>query len=197
MTQNQNASTNGAGPEGNMVNVSELLAEISARLITVGRLALPDTQSTVSAQKDDLQLLVFYLAKTRYAIKVTDVREVVRDPMITRVPGLPDWVLGVTNLHGEIMSVIDLTRFLGIDSNSLSGKRNMLVGKAGDQQIGLMVDDMDVIYSIPSERVISPPFSVDSILVNYLQGAVEREDEFVRLLDCNRLLLGPQMQQFS
>jgi chemotaxis signal transduction protein len=73
----------------------------------------------------------------------------------------------------------------------------MIVAKAADQQIGLIVDEIDVIYHVTSEQVISPPFSVEPVLVPYLRGAIERGSDFIRLLDCQRLLLGQQMQQFS
>jgi chemotaxis signal transduction protein len=181
-----------------MVDMGALLAEISARLVTVGRQSLSDASlATVTRKEQEHRILVFRLAQTHYAVTVSSVREVVRDPSITRIPGLPDWVLGVTNLHGDITSVVDLSLFLGIDSDADSRKRSMLVTQSGDQQIGLVVDEVDLITSIAADQIISPPFTIDAALVAYLRGAVERESEFIRLLDCDRLLLGNQMQQFS
>ena len=73
----------------------------------------------------------------------------------------------------------------------------MIVAQAADQRIGLVVDDVELIYSFPVEQVLSPPFKVEPGIVPYLRGAVERDQEYIRLLECERLLLGQQMQQFS
>jgi chemotaxis signal transduction protein len=73
----------------------------------------------------------------------------------------------------------------------------MIVAQAGDQHIGLVVDRIDIIYTFPVEQVISPPFKIAPELVPYIRGAIERQNEFIRFLDCESLLLGSQMQQFS
>jgi chemotaxis signal transduction protein len=106
-------------------------------------------------------------------------------------------VLGVSNVHGEVMSVVDLASFLDAPHNSSWQPEYMLVTQAQDQRIGLAVDGIDIIYTIPLNQVISPPFKIEATLVHYLQGTIERSEDFIRLLDCERLLLGPQMQQFG
>src|SRR5689334_2847182 len=124
--------TRGANSMEDRVDLNPLLAEISARLITVGAQSLPDAPSAQPQRRDDQQILVFTLANKPYGVNIAHIREVVRDPIFTRVPGLPDWVAGVTNSHGEIMSVVDLATFLGIESEAASGKRSMLAAQAGD-----------------------------------------------------------------
>lgn len=179
-----------------MVNLDAFLAEISARLVTAGNITLPQ-QPTQIAPQERMQIIVFEMGAVHYAIEVSNVGEVVRSPEITHVPGLPDWVLGVTNLHGEIVSAVDLPLFTHIRDHAASQPAYMIVAQAGDQRIGLVVDGIDIIYTFPIEQVISPPFKIAPDLVPYLRGAIERQDEFIRFLDCERLLLGPQMQQFS
>jgi chemotaxis signal transduction protein len=197
MNETPQSAISANGTDGEMIDMGAMLAEISARLTIVGRLPLSDAQPASAPQQDEVQIMVFRLSKLRYAVEIDHIREVVRDPAVTRIPGLPDWVLGVTNLHGDIMSVVDLGRFLGIEATAPVSRRSMIVTRAADQQIGLIVDEIDVIYRVSNEQVISPPFSVEPVLVPYLRGAIERGSEFIRLLDCHRLLLGQQMQQFS
>jgi chemotaxis signal transduction protein len=197
MSETQQSTISANGTDGEMVDMGALLAEISARLTIVGRLPLPDAQPAATPRQDEVQIMVFRLGRLRYAVDLGHIREIVRDPAVTRIPGLPDWVLGVTNLHGDIMSVVDLGHFLSIEATAPTSRRSMIVATAADQQIGLIVDEIDVIYRVTSEHIISPPFSVEPVLVPYLRGAIERGSEFIRLLDCHRLLLGQQMQQFS
>ena len=179
-----------------MVNLDAFLAEISARLVTAGNITLPQ-QPTQIAPQERMQIIVFEMGAVHYAIEVSNVGEVVRSPEITHVPGLPDWVLGVTNLHGDIVSAVDLPLFTNIRDHATSQPAYMIVAQTGDQRIGLVVDGIDIIYTFPIEQVISPPFKIAPEMVPYLRGAIERQDEFIRFLDCERLLLGPQMQQFS
>jgi chemotaxis signal transduction protein len=179
-----------------MVNLDAFLAEISARLVTAGNITLPQQAVPITPQ-ERMQIIVFEMGSVHYAIEVSNVGEVVRLPEITHVPGLPEWVLGVTNLHGDIVSAVDLPLFVNITEQAGSLPAYMIVAQAGDQRIGLVVDGIDIIYTFPVEQVISPPFKIAPDLVPYLRGAIERQGEFIRFLDCERLLLGPQMQQFS
>ena len=180
-----------------MVHLDEFLAEISARLTAVGSIPLSRAQTEPSTSVDRMQVIVFKLDGVCYAVEIDHVSEVGRQTDITRVPGLADWVLGVINLHGEIVSVVDLARFLELNTATQRPGDMMIVAHAGDQKIGLMVDEIEPILTLPTEQIISPPFKIEANLVHYLRGAIDREGQFVRLLDCERLLLGPQMQRFS
>jgi chemotaxis signal transduction protein len=179
-----------------MVNLDAFLSEISTRLVTAGSVTLPE-QQPVSLPQERIQIIIFSMEATYYAVEVDRIGEVVRSPEITPVPGLPSWVLGVANLHGDIVSAVALPLFLGISEHITEQPAYMIVAHAGDQRVGLVVDDVDIIYTFPAEHVVSPPFKIAPELVPYLRGAVERQNEFIRLLDCERLLLGSQMQQFG
>ncbi len=183
------------GPE--MVDLSAYLNEISSRLVTAETLPEPGGHSSDEGEVEHRQLIVFKLGAVPYGIEISHVIEVTHHPEITPVPGLPVWVLGVCNVHGEIMSVVDLASFLDAPSKPNWQPEYMLVTQAQNQRIGLAVDGIDIIYTIPLNQVISPPFKIEASLVHYLQGTIERSEDFIRLLDCERLLLGPQMQQFG
>ena len=180
-----------------MVHLDEFLAQISERLTAAGSIQLSRTQPKSVSPVDRMQAVVFTLAGVHYAVDIAHVSEVGRRSDITRVPGVANWVLGVINLHGEIVSVVDLARFLELNAATQRSVEVMIVMHAGDQKIGLMVDEIEPIFTFPTEQIISPPFKIEPSLVHYLRGAIDREGEFVRLLDCERLLLGPQMQRFS
>jgi chemotaxis signal transduction protein len=189
--------SNGAKPTGELVDLATILDEISTRLVMAGSLHLEQTKPVSARPVEHMKIIIFVIGDLRYAVEMGHIDEVVRNPSITPIPGLPNWVLGVTNLHGDIVSVVNLARFLDIETPAHRKDVSMIVARAADQRIGLVVDDTEVIYTFPAEQVISPPFKVSSELVNYLRGAIERQGEFIRLLDCEHLLLSPHMQQFS
>jgi purine-binding chemotaxis protein CheW len=189
--------SNGSKPAGEIVDLATILDEISTRLVMAGSLHLEQIKPVSARPVEHMKIIIFVIGDLRYAVEMGHIDEVVRNPSITPIPGLPNWVLGVTNLHGDIVSVVNLARFLDIETSAHRKDVSMVVARAADQRIGLVVDDTEVIYTFPAEQVISPPFKVPTQLVDYLRGAVERQDEFIRLLDCEHLLLSPHMQQFS
>jgi chemotaxis signal transduction protein len=180
-----------------MVDLGAYLDQISSRLVTAETMPEPPSTSEDDEAVEHRQLIIFRLGNVAYGVEIAHVVEVMQRPEITSVPGMPGWVLGVCNVHGEIMSVVDLARFLEKPPVANWQPEYMLVTQAQNQRIGLAVDDVDIIYTIPLHQVISPPFKIEPALVNYLQGTIERSEGFIRLLDCDRLLLGQQMQQFS
>ena len=78
-----------------------------------------------------------------------------------------------------------------------SSDATLIVTHAADQQIGLLVDDVSLIYTFPEDELAPPPYKVEPGIEDYLCGALDRDHEFIHLLDCERLLLGKAMQQFS
>ncbi len=177
-----------------LFHLDTLLAAIQERLAVVGTVPYSHPLSTSTAPAEMVRLVVFELSGVRYALDIRFIREVGRRTDITHVPGLPHWVLGVMNLHGEIISVVDLAKFLSLDPFPAS---MLIVTQAGEQRIGLMVHTVEQIQRVPVDQIISPPFKVDTPLAHYLRGAIEQTGQWIRLLDAEHLLLSSQMQQFS
>jgi purine-binding chemotaxis protein CheW len=180
-----------------MIDVEAFLSEISARLISADAAALPQPAAAPDKPMERAQVMTFLLGSDRYAIDIHHASEIIRHPRITPVPGLIEWVLGVTNLHGEVLSVVDLARFLSLTGNPAGESSVLIVASAVDQKIGLAVDDIGLIVSFPLDALTSPPFEVPDQHIAYLRGVVDHQQEFVRVLDCERLLLGQHMQQFG
>lgn len=195
--QPDTADSIGENGSGQMVDIDQFLAEVSTRLLAVDTIQLDQPKAAPNETQEQMQVMSFVLAEDHYAILLEYAGEVIRRPQITPVPGLPDWLMGVTNLHGDILSVVDLAGFLNIKSLYKDSISTLIVAMAADQKIGLAVDDVGLILTFPTERIISPPFEIQPELVAYLRGVVDHQRDFVRILDCERLLLGQQMQQFS
>jgi len=181
-----------------MIDLNPLLADLNTRLISVGRVPFAQDAPRPAEAVEMMRVVIFVLGETRYAVDIRYVHEVARRSDFTPVPGLPAWILGVINLHGEIVSVVDLAAFLKVNLSVASHVPDMLVvAQAGDQRIGFMVNRVDLIYSFPADQVLSLPLRGEPQLVPFLRGAIDRDGDLIRLLDGERLLLGPQMQQFS
>ena len=196
MSDTEFTQSNDVQPSSDGEKLASLLNEISSRLMIPADAAT--AAGAVMPEKTEyIQMMVFRLGDQVFGLDILSVSEVMRSPNVTPVPGLPGWVWGVTNHHGEIISVVHLTEFLGIKSRRVKADLDVMVAHAADQKIGLVVDDVESIYTAPVDHIASPSFRIDPAIVPYLSGAVERHGEFIRLLHGERLLLGQQMQQFS
>lgn len=133
--------------------------------------------------------IVFSLGRARYAVPIGAVIEVGAVPPVTPVPHLPPWVLGVTNLRGEILSVVDLALFLGAAAEGSAMGRLLVVRGAGPEPYtGLVVDQVAGLASFAASRVVRAAALLDDPASIYLTGVVEQGGEVVAVLDVARLL---------
>jgi purine-binding chemotaxis protein CheW len=138
------------------------------------------------------------IASAHYAVREAFVTELERVPTITPVPHVPAWVRGVTNLRGDILSVIDMRTFLGLDAASSHSARMLVVRLLNeDFATGLLVDSVDRIVSVPPDRITPPESSLDGPLAPYLTGMCEIEQRLVAVLDLEQLLRSPEIRQFE
>jgi purine-binding chemotaxis protein CheW len=96
-----------------------------------------------------LELVVFVLAGERYGIESRFVREVARLTRFTPVPGTPAFVLGVTNLRGEILALFDLRQLLGVVSEGVTDLGRIVVLGEHRREFGLLADSATEILSVP------------------------------------------------
>ncbi len=144
------------------------------------------------------RFVLLSLASTDYAVPESCVTAIERAPATAAVPGTPAWLTGVTNLRGDILSVIDLRAFAGLDGRSPAIAR-MLVARlpAEDFMAGLLVDAVDRIVAIPHDAIRPPAAPLDGPLVAYVQGVCAIGDRLVAVLDLDRLLRSPDIRLFD
>jgi purine-binding chemotaxis protein CheW len=117
-----------------------------------------------------MQLAVFTLADERYAIETRFIREVVRLTEYTPVPGGPEFLVGVINLRGEILAVIDLRKFLGVAPQGVTDLSRVLVLGGERAEFGILADTADEILTLRTDQLHEPPATVAGIGREYLRG---------------------------
>jgi purine-binding chemotaxis protein CheW len=143
--------------------------------------------------------VVFSVGSTEYAVPILTVSEVVRPLKITPVPNVPEWVIGVANLRGDIISVVDLRVFFGQAAPESLPSNRMLVVHSPNEEVttGLIVDRASGIFDLPHEQIRSPSAPIDDKVSPFMQGVSEVNDRLLVVLDLNQLLLSTEMQQFQ
>jgi purine-binding chemotaxis protein CheW len=144
------------------------------------------------------RFVLLSIAAGHYAISEASVTELERVPRITVVPHTPPWMRGVTNVRGDIVSVIDMRTFLHLDSKNLPSAR-LLVVRLLDQPFitGLLVDAVDRIVAVPADAIKAPASPLEGPLAPYISGVCELGDRLVAVLDIERFLQSGEIRQFD
>lgn len=154
-----------------------------------------------SAVKDDTQKhIVVEISGRVFGVPMANVHEIQRVPKITFLPGVPDWVLGVTNLRGNVVSVVELRQLLGlpaVDSPIVSRRLVMTHSLVDEVATGLIVDRVIGIRNLSQSKVIKTTAPVNDQVACYLTGMWELNDQLVALLDIDKLLLSEEFRQFD
>lgn len=144
-------------------------------------------QTPAQQEKGDrADFTLVQLGSEVYAIDVEYVFTIRPAKEISRVPRVPEWVTGVANVRGHIMSVIDLKRFFGLAAGTAAPENN-LDSKAGatdylivvhleDMEVALLIDDIPGVESILIDKIQDTDGVVRGIPPEYVRGVVRRED---------------------
>lgn len=137
----------------------------------------------------DFKMVTFSLAGKDYAIDIMQVKEIAKTGRFTYVPNTLPFVLGVYNLRGEIIPIIDLRLFFNIDipTRDDNSVENMLIVSVGDQLFGVVVDAIDKVVGIQKSKIQPPHPLFGDINIKYIQGVVECQDHLYILLDIERI----------
>ena len=149
--------------------------------------------SEIEVRKDPtndevLQWVTFQLDEETYGINVMQVREVLRYSEIAPVPGAPDSVLGIINLRGNVVTVIDTRSRFGLMQGEITDNTRIIVIESERQVIGILVDSVaEVVYLRSSEIDTTPSVGTDES-AKFIQGVSNRDGKLLILVDLNKLL---------
>lgn len=137
----------------------------------------------------DYKMVTFSLAGKDYAIDIMKVKEIAKAGRFTYVPNALPFVLGVYNLRGEIIPIIDLRLFFNIEvpERKYDDIENMLIVTVGEQIFGIVVDEIDKVVGIQKSTINPPHPLFGDINIKYIQGVVEVNNRLYILLDIERI----------
>ncbi|MCW3173625.1 chemotaxis protein CheW [Shewanella subflava] len=155
--------------------------------------------AAVAAGSDDavLQWVTFKLDNETYGINVMQVQEVLRYTEIAPVPGAPNYVLGIINLRGNVVTVIDTRSRFGLQSADVDDSTRIVIIEAEKQVIGILVDSVaEVVYLRCSEIDNAPNVGTEES-AKFIQGVSNRDNELLILVDLDKLLSDDEWAELS
>ena len=136
----------------------------------------------------ELQIVGFRVGNETYGVPITALHEIVRVPEITAVPDAPEYMEGVINLRGKIVSVIDLRKRFGIKETSASRRNRILVVEYNGRLNGLIVDSASEVLKIAATDIEPPPAVLQEGGLNCVTGLGKYRGRLIMLLDTTKLL---------
>ncbi|RUO27420.1 chemotaxis protein CheW [Aliidiomarina maris] len=144
-----------------------------------------------------LQWVTFQLEDETYGIAVMQVQEVLRYTEIAPVPGAPDYVLGIINLRGNVVTVIDTRTRFGLPGHDVTDNSRIVIIEAEQQVIGILVDSVAEVVYLRSSEIDSAPNVGTEESAKFIQGVSNREGELLILVDLNKLLSDDEWDEIS
>lgn len=136
----------------------------------------------------ELHIVGFRVGRETYGVPIVSLHEIVRVPEITAVPDAPDYVEGVINLRGKIVSVIDLRKRLGEREITNSRRNRILVVEHNARLSGLIVDSASEVLKVPAEDIEPSPTQFEEGGLNCVTGLGKYQGRLIVLLDMSKLL---------
>jgi purine-binding chemotaxis protein CheW len=153
----------------------------------------PDrNRSSAAPEGATHQYLSFFLGGEEYATDILNVQEIKGWDTVTRVPYSPDYILGVINLRGSIVPVVDMRVRFSLPNAAFDAATVIIVvrvaGTRGDRIVGIVVDAVSDVYSIASDNIQPPPNVMGSVDQLFVVGLASLDDKLVIILDIERLV---------
>jgi len=146
------------------------------------------SQETALSQGDNVvQLVGFVIGDEEYAVPILAIQEIIKPFEWTRVPQVPKYVLGVFNLRGAVIPLIDLRLKFGLQSKKHSEDTRFIVMRHGDDVAGFVIDRLTMAIRIKKENIGPAPDTVngDDTIID---GVGKQEDKIITILKVNKLL---------
>jgi purine-binding chemotaxis protein CheW len=136
----------------------------------------------------DMQLVVFRLGNEEYGADISQVREIIKTSLITSIPQAPDYVQGVINLRGQVTTVVNLRKKLGLPERAVDSNSRIVVVEVDSNIVGMMVDSVTEVKYINGDQV--EPFSSflsGNNLHSYILGVCKLKDHLLILVDLKKI----------
>lgn len=134
------------------------------------------------------QWVTFRMAGEIYAIDVMQVQEVLRFTEVAPVPGAPDFVLGIINLRGSVVTIIDTRKKFGLPARPITDETRIIIVESNGQTVGLVVDGMAEVFYTRGHEIAQPPHGNETTRSNYIRGVCQVNEKLLILIGIDKII---------
>ncbi len=147
-----------------------------------------DLYETPKIKEEAIQLVVFRLGSEWYGVEITKVKEVIKVKDMTYLPSAPEYIAGIVSLRGNILSITDLRKFLGLPQEEPSGKPRPVVVVSGDFEMGFLVDEVAEATDVAVSKIAPPLTTISPEKVDYIEGQCQIGNKLIAILKVEKIL---------
>jgi purine-binding chemotaxis protein CheW len=147
-------------------------------------------QSTAALKQNHMtELVTFYIGNSLCGIDITDIQEINKQTAsLTWVPKAPDYVVGVLNLRGMIVTILDLGKKLGLSPLAREKSSRNIIVHFEEELVGIMVDEVSEVLSAKSENIEPAPANLGGVQGTYFCGVLKTDKHLIGILDIKKAL---------
>ena len=156
-------------------------------------------EKTGELEEDTLKgrYLTFSIGNESYSIEVRYVTEIIGIQAITEIPELPDYVKGIINLRGKIIPVMDVRLRFKKEPREYNDRTCVIVIDIRDISIGLIVDTVSEVITIPEQDIVEPPKMNKNFSNRYVKNIGKVGNDVKLLIDCEKLLNDDEIESLN
>lgn len=132
--------------------------------------------------------VTFKIGKEYYGLPIENVLSIEKPSKTTRIPNAPDYVIGLINLRGDVIPVVDLRTKLGMEKKQVDKDSRIIIIKEKEMVVGLMVDSSKDVLDIDEENVDKPPTDESNTIIDYISGIGKKDERLIFILNSLKLL---------
>lgn len=146
------------------------------------------TQTDTPKATGTVELATFYVGEALCGMDILKVQEINKLMEMTKVPQAPSYVMGILNLRGQIVTIIDLGKKLGLTDVDVSESSRNIIVNSDNEYIGLLVSQIGDVVEADWEKVESPPANIGGVQGFFFKGVFKLKDRLIGILDADRVL---------
>jgi purine-binding chemotaxis protein CheW len=145
-------------------------------------------QELETSVSDDIEFSTFYVGGALCGINILNIQEINKHFEITRVPQAADYIEGILNLRGRIVTIIDLGKKLGLDPVTKGKDNRNIIVNSEDEHIGLLVDAISDVALAKQDDIEPAPSNIGGVKGKFFQGVLKTEKQLIGILDIDEVL---------
>lgn len=141
--------------------------------------------------------VTFRLGQELYGVNVMQVREVLRYTDIAPVPGAPDYVLGIINLRGNVVTVMDTRMRFGLSPAEVTDNTRIMIIESGNNVVGILVDSVAEVADLNTNEIDDTPNVGTEDSAKFISGVCNRDEDLLILIDLTKLLSDQEWEEVA
>lgn len=137
---------------------------------------------------NSIEMATFYVGNALFGMDILKVQEINKSLDMTSVPQAPEYVKGILNLRGQIVTIIDLGIKLGLSKIEIGSETRNIIVNSKNEYIGLLVERIGDVERTSEDKIEAPPANIGGVKAKFFEGVCKKENRLIGILNVEKVL---------